>query len=168
VGIRWGLEECIHVNMCWRQLWWAFGQIHMSARPLRQSNCVSHNRIVSARKESWCDRTSPSCSYGLACQCLSCVIVSHKEHPHSLLCQCFAGLQPLLELQNTDGSRDFEIGRHYSEVTPGSGVARVAGRGSGRQCACKDRVRKQDALREEKGSHAMRQSADPTDEDTNW
>jgi hypothetical protein len=57
---------------------WAFGQIHMSARPLRQSNCVSHNRIVSARKESWCDRTSPSCSYGLACQCLSCVIVSHK------------------------------------------------------------------------------------------
>lgn len=76
--IRWGLEECIHVNMCWRQLWWAFGQIHMSARPLRQSNCVSHNRIVSARKESWCDRTSPSCSYGLACQCLSCVIVSHK------------------------------------------------------------------------------------------
>ena len=29
---------------------WAFGQIHMSARPLRQSNCVSHNRIVRLEK----------------------------------------------------------------------------------------------------------------------
>ena len=68
VGVR---RVHTYVNMCWRQLWWAFGQIHMSARPLRQSNCVSHNRIVSARKESWCDRTSPSCSYGLACHAVS-------------------------------------------------------------------------------------------------